>query len=306
MIRESTRADDAACFAVVRAAYPDFVTTEAGFAHRQVSLPAEAHARAWVWEEEGRVIGWSRGFYRFEESGGSATLNLSVAPAWRRRGIGSALLERALEHLDDAPRVFAFTTEEGRPFAERHGFRPTQTLRVSSVDPRTVDTSELDATDAELRAVAAVGPEQAFAVDSVAALDVPADEPPDRMEYEQWVRSYWESPDFDFGSSYAACVGGRAVAVSYVAVDYPGARAANAFTGVLPEFRRRGLARLVKLAVIRHLAERGVALLVTDNDERNAPMLAVNQRLGFRPLTSHDSYVLERSGNGLRASAGST
>jgi hypothetical protein len=61
----------------------------------------------------------------------------------------------------------------------------------------------------------------------------------------------------------------------------------------------------VKLAVIRHLAERGVTLLATDNDERNAPMLAVNGRLGFRPHTAHYVYVRE-SGNGLRASAGST
>jgi hypothetical protein len=35
-------------------------------------------------------------------------------------------------------------------------------------------------------------------------------------------------------------------------------------------------------------------------------MLAVNERLGFRPHGAHYGYLLERSGNGLRASAGST
>lgn len=50
---------------------------------------------------------------------------------------------------------------------------------------------------------------------------------------------------------------------------------------------------------------RQVTLLVTDNEERNAPMLAVKERLRFRPHTAHDVYVRE-SGNGFRASAGST
>lgn len=298
MIREATRADDAGAFAVVREAYPEFVTTEAGFVHRQVTLPPEARARAWVAVEDGAIVGWGRGFYRFEESGGSAQLNLSVAPSWRRRGIGSALLDRILEHLDGAPRVFAFAAESGAQFARRHGFELTQTMRVSSVDPRTVATGELDRADAELRPLASVGPEQTFAVDSVAALDVPADESPDQVGYEQWIERHWRNPDFDLEASYAACVDGRAVAVTYTAVDYPGGRAANAFTGVLPEYRGRGLARLVKLVAIRHVAERGVGLLVTDNDERNAPMLAVNARLGFRPLSSHHTYVLDREGDG--------
>ena len=305
MIREATRADDAGAFAVLREAYPEFVTTEAGFTHRQVTLPPEAQAAAWVALEDGRVVGWARGFHRYEESGGSGQLNLSVAPDCRRRGIGSALLERVLAHLGDVPRVFAFAAEPGRSFAERNGFELAQTMRVSAVDPRTVDTSELDAAAVEVRPIAELGPEEAFAVDSVAVLDVPTDEPPDQVTYEQWLARHWENPDFDFGASYAACLDGHAVAVSYAAVDYPGNRAATAFTGVLPEFRGRGLARLVKLGVIRHLTERGVTLLVTDNDERNAPMLAVNERLGFRPHGGHYVYVRE-SGNGLRASAGST
>jgi GNAT superfamily N-acetyltransferase len=306
MIREATRADDAGAFAVLRSAYPEFVTTQAGFTHRQVTLPPEARARAWVAVEEGAIVGWGRAFHRFEESGGSAQLNLSVAPPWRRRHIGSELLARILDHLDEAPRVFAFAAEDSAPFARRHGFQLTQTMRVSAVDPRSVATAELDRAEAELRPLVEVGPEETFAVDSVAALDVPADEPPDLIGYEQWVERHWHNPDFDLRASYAAFVDGRPVAVTYAAVDYPGARAANAFTGVLPEFRGRGLARLVKLAVIRQLAEQGVALLVTDNDERNAPMLAVNERLGFRPLSSHHTYLLDRSGNGLRASAGST
>ena len=84
-----------------------------------------------------------------------------------------------------------------------------------------------------------------------------------------------------------------------------GARAANAFTGTLPDYRGRGLGRLVKLAVVRRLAELGIVRLLTVNHDENAAMLAINERLGFAPAGALYNYVRE-SGNGLRASAGST
>ena len=293
MIREAVPADYPAAFRVVSEVIPEFVQTEAGFRHRQEVLPPEARRRAWVAEEDGEIVGWGRAFVRYEESGGSGQVGISVLPTRRGHGIGSGLLDRALEHLADAPRVFTVARADGRSFAEHQGFRLTHTGRISAVDPRTVDATELARATAELRTLAEIGPEQAFAVESVAAQDVPADEPPDRMEFEGWRQATWESPDFDLTASYAACVDGRPVAISYTAVDLPRARAANAFTGVLPELRGRGLARLVKLAVIRHLALAGVSFLVTENDETNAPMLAVNARLGFRPHGAHYNYVRE-------------
>jgi GNAT superfamily N-acetyltransferase len=293
VIREAVPADYAAAFQVVSEVIPEFVQTEAGFRHRQEVLPPEARRRAWVAEEDGEIVGWGRAFVRYEESGGSGQVGIAVLPSRRGRGIGSALLDHALGHLADAPRVFTVARRDGRSFADHRGFRLAHTGRISAIDPRSVDTTELERPTAELRTLAEVGPEQVFAIDSVAALDVPAAEPPDRMEFDRWRQATWESPDLDFAASYAACVDGRAVAISYAAVDLPRARAANAFTGVLPEQRGHGLARLVKLAVIRHLAEAGVSLLVTENDETNAPMLAVNARLGFRPHGAHYNYVRE-------------
>jgi GNAT superfamily N-acetyltransferase len=293
VIREAVPADYAAAFRVVSEVIPEFVQTESGFRHRQEVLPPEARRRAWVADEEGEIVGWARAFVRYEESGGSSQVGISVLPSRRGRGIGSGLLDRALEHLADTPRVFTVARADGRSFAERRGFRLTHTGRISAVDPRGVDTTELEGTTARLRSLAEIGPEKVFAVDSVAALDVPADELPDRMEFERWRQATWESPDLDLTAGYAACVNGQAVAVSYTAVDLPRSRAANAFTGVLPEWRGRGLARLVKLAVIRHLAAAGVSLLVTENDETNAAMLAVNTRLGFRPHGAHYNYLRE-------------
>lgn len=55
----------------------------------------------------------------------------------------------------------------------------------------------------------------------------------------------------------------------------------NEFTGVVPAARGLGLARALKLELIRRAQSAGVTLMRTNNHSANAPMLAVNGRLGF-------------------------
>jgi GNAT superfamily N-acetyltransferase len=64
-------------------------------------------------------------------------------------------------------------------------------------------------------------------------------------------------------------------------------------TGTLPEFRRRGLARLVKLATIRWAAEHGIAAIQTGNSHENPGILALNARLGYRPVATETHYLRE-------------
>jgi RimJ/RimL family protein N-acetyltransferase len=75
--------------------------------------------------------------------------------------------------------------------------------------------------------------------------------------------------------------------------DLERGRAQNAGTGTLREFRRRGLARLAKLRQVEWAAASGITSIATANDETNAPMLAINQRLGYRPYSELLSFVRE-------------
>ena len=84
------------------------------------------------------------------------------------------------------------------------------------------------------------------------------------------------------------------IAIAYVILDPESRRAFSAYAGTLRAYRGRGLARLAKLGVMRRLAELEVTLALTENDETNAPMLAINQRLGYRPIESRYAYVLDR------------
>ena len=82
----------------------------------------------------------------------------------------------------------------------------------------------------------------------------------------------------------AAFVDGRLAAITLIRIDRPSGRAQNNLAGTLREFRGRGLATLLKSHSLRRAAELGVTIAITDNEEANAPMLAVNLRLGYRPF----------------------
>jgi mycothiol synthase len=55
-------------------------------------------------------------------------------------------------------------------------------------------------------------------------------------------------------------------------------------TGVVRRWRRRGLARWLKLHSIRHALESEASEMRTYNDEANTDMLALNRTLGFVPV----------------------
>jgi RimJ/RimL family protein N-acetyltransferase len=58
----------------------------------------------------------------------------------------------------------------------------------------------------------------------------------------------------------------------------------SVFTGYTccdPGYRGRGIARAVKLQTLAQAVELGVPVVRTDNDSENAPMLHINETLGY-------------------------
>ena len=65
-------------------------------------------------------------------------MNICTAPAWRGRGIASALLDRMLAHLraEGIPAASLHATDDGRPIYERAGFAPSNEMRIHLADGR--------------------------------------------------------------------------------------------------------------------------------------------------------------------------
>lgn len=65
------------------------------------------------------------------------------------------------------------------------------------------------------------------------------------------------------------------------------------FTGVVKEYRGKGIAHALKLLSIRFAQANGVKQLRTNNHSTNAPMLAVNHKLGY--VSQPGNWILKRS-----------
>jgi len=51
---------------------------------------------------------------------------------------------------------------------------------------------------------------------------------------------------------------------------------------VLPEYRGRGIAQALKLLLIRFVMQNDRSIIRTFNDVTNPPMIAINEKAGFR------------------------
>ncbi len=288
--------DAAAVVALSREANPLAVLSPGSWLHRMRTVPDRAGQRLWGAELDGRIVGYAfacRNF--FTEGSTSAFGGVTVGGAHRRRGIGAALHERVATHADalgaSAVSLHFFESDAGVAFAKRLGYREARAESEAVLDPRTV--AERPPKDIDLRRVRDCDPRHVFEVDLAATRDVPLLEPVDHVPYVEWEEHVLRHPLFEHDGSFVAYVADEPAAVSLLIVDRESCRAANMFTGTLRPYRGRGLALAVKLASIEWAAANGVTGMATTNDERNAPMLAINRRLGYRPVGRRVDYLRE-------------
>ena len=264
--------------------------------HRFTTVPERARQRAWVAEIDRDVVGYVFGCKNFFTKGSTSVFGrVVVAAPHRRRGLGTTLHALLAEHASAlaAGSILSHFVEspEGVAFATRLGYREARAEQESVLDPRTI--TQLPPPELELRTIADADPRDVYDVDLTATRDVPLVEPFDDIPYDEWEDHVLRHPHFTAEGSFLAYVDGEPAAVSMLVVDLESGRAANMFTGTLPKFRGRGLALAVKLASIAWAKEHGVTSMATTNDERNAPMLAINAKLGYVPAARQVEYVRE-------------
>ena len=284
-LREAVPADRAAIAALWSACHPYLLTSEASVALRQES--AARRMLSLVCEDAaGRVIACgSTGLHIDSTVDGEYAMSVVVDPGYRRQGAGSLVYERLRAYQDEhrAARVVARAAEpEAVAFAERRGFEPSRSERISRLElselpePPGVPDGYRLAPLSEVDDLASV-----YAWESAVAGDIPADHPYAPPPYGIWLEEVIGHPHLDHDASVLLFHGGTVAAMTQI--ERVGDRLWSGLTGTRPEHRGRGLGTVVKAYGLARARDAGARTAYTSNDEANAPMLAVNVRLGYRP-----------------------
>lgn len=305
MIRELLPADIGSVVRLWIEQNPHTVLTERGLRHEIDFPPLGERRRDWVAVDGGEVVGHGQaGFEWAVPTPGKGRIWIHVAAEHRGGGIGSGLYETAVTYLRDegAWRVKGFVLSDpaGRRFLKARGFEPAERNRASGLDLRTASIPEVDvpgftvATLGETRDRA----RELHAICVEGEIDMPSDEPETEVDFESWRREELDYPDISGEGSMVVLEGERPVSLALLAVDPERGLGYNSMTATLRSHRRRRLALLAKTAVVRWAQQAGLERLVTENDETNVGMLAINDRLGYRPLYVEEVFVkrLEREG----------
>lgn len=250
-------------------------------------------------DEHGFIRGYAEAFRWSNTRAGKFYVTLVIDKNARGLGIGTALLSdiegfaRANggtllvgEVPDHEAGSLGFAQRRGYDI-RRHSF--TSTLDLSSFDDRATNlvVEGVRASGIRFFTLAEAPGEQTeralYELMSRTMVDLPGYEAERFMDFETWhswvVKGVGTRPD----GVIIAADGARLVGVttSQDFSDY----VYTPHTSVERDYRGRQIALALKLLAIRRAKHRGVAYMRTGNDSENAPMVAINQRLGFVHLS---------------------
>jgi len=220
---------------------------------------------------------------------------IGVLPEARRQGIG----ERLLREISDAARASGKSglhmacnedRSEGIEFLVHRGFTELERSKSTKLDLAGVPVPIVESPPGIAFTTLAARPDLVVGVHEVALEafdDIPGGDEPmavgDLAEFRARDVDRAAIPKDAFFVALDA--DGRVVGYASLML-LPGSttRAYHDMTAVLRAHRGRGVARALKLATIAWAIEHGLAVLETGNDEANAPMRALNARLGYQPM----------------------
>jgi GNAT superfamily N-acetyltransferase len=300
VIRELERDDAPAVVRLELDLNPHQVLTERGLLHELEQPPLGERRRDWVAVEDGEVVGHCEAAFEWAvPTPGKGRVWLSVAEAHRRRGIGSSLFETAVDYLrgEGAWRVQSYVPGDpaGSRFLSSRGYRVTGRNRVSALDLRAAALPDVTTDGFRLVTLGETRDRAGdlYAICVEGEIDMPSDEPETEMDFESWRRDEFEYPDVSDECSAVVLEGEQPVSLAIVTADRERGVGYNSMTATRRSHRRRGLALLAKVAAARRAREIGLERLVTENDEDNAGMLAINDRLGYEPLYIEEYFTRE-------------
>jgi len=260
-------------------------------------------------DEEDAPVGYGEIHHepsRFEP--GRYFIRVAVDPDKRRSGIGAALWTQLhAELVERRAKIACLWSDDGTaclPFIARRGFREVvRSYRMvcavaSAPQPTEAQADHLArlgvtvTTLAELMRDDDRAAHKAHALDFEARADQPTLGRVTQAPFEDWLAYHVEDPAALPEAYFVATLSGR-----YIGVSSGRRRASDdvldiGITAVLPAYRRRGIARALKLYVHAYALAEGYREIHTSNTRENVAMVKLNESLGYVIVESWGGYEL--------------
>lgn len=252
-----------------------------------------------AFDEAGKVIGYWDVDHETWMHPGHFWFNLVLAPESRGRGLSAQMYSDALRvargqaatHLESRVRE---DDPASLHFAEKRGFKIQFHTFESALDLADFDVHRFDDLLARVQAggfrffslaeagVTEENKHKLYEVNRDSGLDSTGSDGvfPD---FYAFSKNVFDASWFRADTQILAALGDRWVGLAAIGIYPEDNHAYNAFTGILREFRGRGLAQALKLQTILLARKEGVRYVRTNNDSQNVPMLTINRKLGYKP-----------------------
>jgi GNAT superfamily N-acetyltransferase len=302
-LRAFTSDDYSAWVAGSNLCYPDYPWSIEEVRHQDDTWDHSRFFKARiVAEDDGRVVGSvevSHQPSRFHPD--RYWFDLWVLPDRRRHGHGSALHAAAVALLRERTALAAtagvkesmtdgvdFTAKRGwvevkRDWESRLVVAGFDFDRFAGATERVTAQGIRISTYADELARDSGAPQKAFELTDLCRRDVPAIDAATDITFEEWRQHWIDAPSFLADAFFIAIDrDGRWLGMSNLqrSIEDP-SFIWQGLTGVRREARGTGLAMALKLETVRHAQRLGVDHIKTWNDQRNRPMLAINEAMGF-------------------------
>jgi len=223
-------------------------------------------------------------------------LDIRVPIDLQGQGIGSTLYDALIQHIQPLhPHQLQTSVWEtltaSIQFVQKRGFQETWRRIDSELNVATFDASpytslpeRLQAQGIQIRTYAQLAfTSGAFKkwgeLENALWADVPYGEAVSPTTLPQFAKETLESPYFLPDATFIAIHQDDFIGYANLTDHAP--VFINEMTGVLPAYRRKGLATLLKLHTIRYAQQNNNRNISTTNDSANNAMLALNTKLGF-------------------------
>lgn len=231
----------------------------------------------------------------------SYRIRVVVDPACRRRGLGSLIYDEVQRYVvaHGGSRITAFVWHDcpaGAHFAMRHGFTPQGGSHISVLDVAGFDEAPFagviervqaqgilfatladfgDTEEARRKCFELNNRSMTPAFDGIGSHQWPSFEVfVQRVCASSWYRSDGQIVAIDKAT-------GEWIGLGAIGIETDGVTAINTYTGVDPRYRGRDIALALKLLAVRCARRHGCTTLRANNAPPNAPILAINDKMGY-------------------------